>query len=431
MEIKRNLYLNKLIDRKHNGLIKVITGIRRCGKSYLLNTLFYNHLVSEGVKEDHIIKFAFDSAEDLNKINEDLIEIDESKRKVDAKKFMDYISSKVNDKEIYYLLLDEVQNLGSFEAVLNSYIRSSNLDVYVTGSNSKFLSSDVITEFAGRGDEVHIFPLTFAEFFSVYDGSKEDAYEEYSLYGGLPTLVNIKSEEQKANYLESQMKNVYLRDIVKRYNLGNDENISELLDIISSGISTLVNPLKLANTFKSLKNVSISVNTISNYIHYLEEAFIVSCVKRYDVKGKKYINTPFKIYFEDIGLRNARINFRQFEETHIMENIIYNELRYRGFNVDVGMVEITEKINNGDRTKKQYEIDFVANKGSNRYYIQSAYDIPDKEKYLQETRSFENTRDYFKKIIIVNKTMKPRRDEQGYLFIGIKEFLLDINSLEK
>ncbi len=431
MEIKRNLYLNKLIDRKHNGLIKVITGIRRCGKSYLLNTLFYNHLVSEGVKEDHIIKFAFDSAEDLNKINEDLIEIDESKRKVDAKKFMDYISSKVNDKDMYYLLLDEVQNLGSFEAVLNSYIRSSNLDVYVTGSNSKFLSSDVITEFAGRGDEVHIFPLTFAEFFSVYDGSKEDAYEEYSLYGGLPALVNIKSEEQKVTYLESQMKNVYLRDIVKRYNLGNGENISELLDIISSGISTLVNPLKLANTFKSLKNVSISVNTISNYIHYLEEAFIVSCVKRYDVKGKKYINTPFKIYFEDIGLRNARINFRQFEETHIMENIIYNELRYRGFNVDVGMVEITEKINNGDRTKKQYEIDFVANKGSNRYYIQSAYDIPDKEKYLQETRSFENTRDYFKKIIIVNKTMKPRRDEQGYLFIGIKEFLLDINSLEK
>ncbi len=431
MEIKRNLYLNKLIDRKHNGLIKVITGIRRCGKSYLLNTLFYNHLVSEGVKEDHIIKFAFDSAEDLNKINEDLIEIDESKRKVDAKKFMDYISSKVNDKDMYYLLLDEVQNLGSFEAVLNSYIRSSNLDVYVTGSNSKFLSSDVITEFAGRGDEVHIFPLTFAEFFSVYDGSKEDAYEEYSLYGGLPALVNIKSEEQKVTYLESQMKNVYLRDIVKRYNLGNGENISELLDIISSGISTLVNPLKLANTFKSLKNVSISVNTISNYIHYLEEAFIVSCVKRYDVKGKKYINTPFKIYFEDIGLRNARINFRQFEETHIMENIIYNELRYRGFNVDVGMVEITEKINNGDRTKKQYEIDFVANKGSNRYYIQSTYDIPDKEKYLQETRSFENTRDYFKKIIIVNKTMKPRRDEQGYLFIGIKEFLLDINSLEK
>lgn len=430
MEIKRTLYLNKLVDRKHNGLIKVITGIRRCGKSYLLNILFYNYLISEGVKEDHIIRFAFDSAADLSKINENLIEIDELKRKVDAKKFMDYISSKIKDNDIYYLLLDEVQNLGSFEAVLNSYIRSSNLDVYVTGSNSKFLSSDVITEFAGRGDEVHMFPLTFAEFFSVYEGSKEDAYEDYSLYGGLPALINIKSEEQKLTYLESQMKNVYLRDIIKRYNLSNDENISELLDIISSGISTLVNPPKLANTFKSLKNVSISVNTISNYIHYLEEAFIVRCVIRYDVKGKKYINTPFKIYFEDIGLRNARINFRQLESTHNMENIIYNELRYRGFNVDVGMVEITDRTNNGDRTKKQYEIDFVANKGSNRYYIQSVYDIPDKEKYLQETRSFDNTKDSFKKIVIVNKTMKPRRDEQGYLFMGIKEFLLDINSLE-
>ena len=430
MEIKREKYLNKLINRKHNGLIKVITGIRRCGKSYLLNNLFYKYLINEGILADHIIRFAFDSADDLNLIGENLIELDIRGRKVDPKKFMDYISTKIKDDNMYYLLLDEVQNLGSFEAVLNGYLRKPNLDVYVTGSNSKFLSSDIVTEFEGRGDEIHVMPLSFSEFFKTFKGSKEDALDEYSLYGGLPALCSMKDDEQKLNYLQSQMKNVYLRDIVTRYHLNNDENIGELLDILASGISTLVNPTKLANTFKSVKNASISVNTVSSYIEYLEEAFLISLAKRYDVKGKKYINTPFKIYFEDIGLRNARLNFRQLEQTHTMENIIYNELRYRGFNVDVGVVEVFEKKEDGSRTKRQYEIDFIANMGSKRYYIQSAYEIESEGKLAKETRSFDKTDDSFKKIIVVAQSMKPRRNEKGYLVIGIKEFLLNDNSLE-
>lgn len=430
MEIKRDKYLNKLIIRKHNGFIKVITGIRRCGKSYLLNNLFYNHLINEGVSTDHIIRFAFDSGDDLDLIGENLIEIDVEKRKVDPKKFMSYISSKIKDNNMYYLLLDEVQNLGSFEAVLNGYLRKSNLDVYVTGSNSKFLSSDIITEFEGRGDEIHVMPLSFSEFFSAYKGNKEDALDEYFLYGGLPAICSIITDEQKVIYLQTQMKNVYLKDIVTRYHLNNDKNIGELLDILASGISTLVNPPKLANTFKSVKNTSISVNTISSYIEYLQEAFLISCAKRYDVKGKKYINTPFKLYFEDIGLRNARLNFRQIEQTHTMENIIYNELRYRGFNVDVGVVEVFEKNDDGSRAKRQYEIDFIANMGSNRYYIQSAYEIVSEGKFNQESRPFDKTNDSFKKIIIVSQSMKPRRSDKGYLVIGIKEFLLNEDSLE-
>lgn len=430
MEIKRDKYLNKLIIRKHNGFVKVITGIRRCGKSYLLNNLFYNHLINEGVSTDHIIRFAFDSGDDLDLISENLIEIDVEKRKVDPKKFMSYISSKIKDNNMYYLLLDEVQNLGSFEAVLNGYLRKSNLDVYVTGSNSKFLSSDIITEFEGRGDEIHVMPLSFSEFFSAYKGNKEDALDEYSLYGGLPAICSMITDEQKVTYLQTQMKNVYLKDIVTRYHLNNDKNIGELLDILASGISTLVNPPKLANTFKSVKNTSISVNTISSYIEYLQEAFLISYARRYDVKGKKYINTPFKLYFEDIGLRNARLNFRQIEQTHTMENIIYNELRYRGFNVDVGVVEVFEKNDDGSRAKRQYEIDFIANMGSNRYYIQSAYEIVSEGKFNQESRPFDKTNDSFKKIIIVSQSMKPRRSDKGYLVIGIKEFLLNEDSLE-
>lgn len=287
MEIKRDKYLNKLIIRKHNGFIKVITGIRRCGKSYLLNNLFYNHLINEGILSNHIIRFAFDSGNDLDLINENLIEIDTEKRKVNPKKFMDYISSKIKDNDMYYLLLDEVQNLGSFETVLNGYLRKSNLDVYVTGSNSKFLSSDIITEFEGRGDEVHVMPLSFSEFFSVFEGSKEDALDEYSLYGGLPAICSMETDEQKINYLQTQMKNVYLRDIVNRYHLSNDDNIGELLNIMASGVSTLVNPPKLANTFKSVKNSSVSINTVSSYIEHLQEAFLISLARRYDVKGKK------------------------------------------------------------------------------------------------------------------------------------------------
>ena len=430
MQIERNVYLNKLIARKHNGFVKVITGIRRCGKSYLLNTLFYQHLLNSGVEDSHIIRFAFDSAQNLMLIGEDLMEIEEGKRKVDPEKFMTYINDKIVDDGMYYLLLDEVQNLGYFEAVLNGYLRKDNVDVYVTGSNSKFLSSDIITEFAGRGDEVHVLPLSFSEFFSVYDGSKEEAFDDYMVYGGLPSVALMQTEEQKVAYLTTQITNVYLRDIVKRYNLQSDEDIGELLDILASGISTLVNPRKLAGTFKSIKGSTISEVTVAKYIGHMTESFLISKAKRYDVKGKHYIDTPFKVYFEDIGLRNARLNFRQIEPSHIMENIIYNELRYRGYNVDVGVVEVREKNSEGREQRKQLEIDFIANQGSRRDYIQSAYEIPSKEKLDQETKSFDRANDSFKKIIVVERTMKPRRDDKGYVTMGVKEFLLNENSLE-
>lgn len=430
MQIERNVYLNKLIARKHNGFVKVITGIRRCGKSYLLNTLFYQHLLESGIEDSHIIRFAFDSAQNLMLIGEDLMEIEEGKRKVDPEKFMAYINDKIVNDCMYYLLLDEVQNLGYFEAVLNGYLRKDNVDVYVTGSNSKFLSSDIITEFAGRGDEVHVLPLSFSEFFSVYDGSKEEAFDDYMVYGGLPSVALMQTEEQKVAYLTTQITNVYLRDIVKRYNLQSDEDIGELLDILASGISTLVNPRKLAGTFKSIKGSTISEVTVAKYIGHMAESFLISKAKRYDVKGKHYIDTPFKVYFEDIGLRNARLNFRQIEPSHIMENIIYNELRYRGYNVDVGVVEVREKNSEGREQRKQLEIDFIANQGSRRYYIQSAYEIPSKEKWDQETKSFDRANDSFKKIIVVERTMKPRRDDKGYVTMGVKEFLLNENSLE-
>ena len=430
MQIERNVYLNKLIARKHNGFVKVITGIRRCGKSYLLNTLFYQHLLESGIEDSHIIRFAFDSAQNLMLIGEDLMEIEEGKRKVDPEKFMTYINDKIVDDGMYYLLLDEVQNLGYFEAVLNGYLRKDNVDVYVTGSNSKFLSSDIITEFAGRGDEVHVLTLSFSEFFSVYDGSKEEAFDDYMVYGGLPSVALMQTEEQKVAYLTTQITNVYLRDIVKRYNLQSDEDIGELLDILASGISTLVNPRKLAGTFKSVKGSTISEVTVAKYIGHMAESFLISKAKRYDVKGKHYIDTPFKVYFEDIGLRNARLNFRQIEPSHIMENIIYNELRYRGYNVDVGVVEVREKNSEGREQRKQLEIDFIANQGSRRYYIQSAYEIPSKEKLDQETKSFDRANDSFKKIIVVERTMKPRRDDKGYVTMGVKEFLLNENSLE-
>lgn len=430
MQIERNVYLNKLIARKHNGFVKVITGIRRCGKSYLLNTLFYQHLLESGIEDSHIIRFAFDSAQNLMLIGEDLMEIEEGKRKVDPEKFMTYINDKIVDDGMYYLLFDEVQNLGYFEAVLNGYLRKDNVDIYVTGSNSKFLSSDIITEFAGRGDEVHVLTLSFSEFFSVYDGSKEEAFDDYMVYGGLPSVALMQTEEQKVAYLTTQITNVYLRDIVKRYNLQSDEDIGELLDILASGISTLVNPRKLAGTFKSVKGSTISEVTVAKYIGHMAESFLISKAKRYDVKGKHYIDTPFKVYFEDIGLRNARLNFRQIEPSHIMENIIYNELRYRGYNVDVGVVEVREKNSEGREQRKQLEIDFIANQGSRRYYIQSAYEIPSKEKLDQETKSFDRANDSFKKIIVVERTMKPRRDDKGYVTMGVKEFLLNENSLE-
>ncbi len=430
MEIKRDKYLKMLQARKHNGFVKVITGIRRCGKSYLMNEIFYNSLKENGVDESHIIKFAFDSADDLLLIGEELQELAARKKKVDPKKFMNYVSSKITDGNIYYLLLDEVQNLDCFETVLNGYLRKKNIDVYVTGSNSKFLSTDVLTEFAGRGDEIHVLPLSFSEFYASYAEGPDYAFDDYMIYGGLPAIAVMATSEQKMSYLKTQVQNVYIKDIVERHGLNSDENISELLDVIASGVSSLTNPMKLSNTFKSVKKSSLSSATIDNYINYMQDAFILSKAKRYDIKGKKYINTPYKLYFEDLGLRNARLDFRQIEETHLMENIIYNELRYRGYNVDVGVVDTRESVD-GTIERRQLEIDFVANQGNKRYYIQSAYDIPSEEKMNQETKSLDKANDSFKKIIVVGKSMKPRITEKGYSIIGIKEFLLDPNSLER
>ena len=431
MEINRDVYLNRLIVRKHNGFIKVITGIRRCGKSYLLNTLFYNHLIAEKISDNHIIKFAFDTAQDLLKIGENPIILDNEKEdsKVDPSKFINWLMPMISDEGMYYLLLDEVQKLGAFESVLNGFLRKNNVDVYVTGSNSKFLSKDILTEFEGRGDEVHMLPLSFSEYYSFKQGDKSEAYDDYSVYGGLPAVALMPTEEQKTNYLISQMKNVYLRDIIIRYSVQNEAALGEVIDVIASGISALTNPRKIADTLNSVHGTYISASTVDKYIGYAQEAFMLNRVKRYNVKGRRYIGTPYKIYFEDVGLRNARLSFRQIEETHIMENIIYNELRYRGYQVDVGTVESREKDADGKEIRVQREIDFIATLGSKKYYIQSAYAIPDREKYEQETLSFKRTTDSFKKIIIIEKSMKPRYDENGYLMIGVKEFLLNPNSL--
>lgn len=429
MVIKRDKYLNDLITRIDNGLVKVITGIRRCGKSFLLNNIFYEYLLSSGVPDDHIIKFAFDSADDLELIGEDFVELEQNGQKADPKKFMAYIRARVTDGGKYYLLLDEVQNLGSFESVLNGYLRKNNIDLYVTGSNSKFLSSDILTEFEGRGDEVHVFPLSFGEFCSAFQGGRDEAYEQYSVYGGLPLLLSMKTDEQKSKHLISQLEKVYLKDVIKRNGLRENSEIGELLNVISSGISAFTNPSKLAATFKSVKQSSLSRVTIEKYIDCFLDAFLISKAVRYDVKGKKYINTPFKLYFEDVGLRNARLGFRQIEPTHIMENIVYNELRCRGFNVDVGVVE-SKETENGRDIRKYYEIDFIATLGSKRYYIQSAYDIPSEEKWYQETRSFDKVHDSFKKIVLVRDPVVPRHDEKGYVIMGLLDFLSDQNSLD-
>ena len=433
MEIKRDSYLDKLIRKKDNGFIKIITGIRRSGKSYLLNNLFYNYLTQSGVDENHIIKFAFDSGSDLLKIGEDLVDLDvlSGERLVDSKKFLDYIMNKTNDREKFYILLDEVQLLKSFEQVLNGFLRQDNFDVYVTGSNSKFLSKDVITEFAGRGDEIHVMPLVFSEFLQTFNGDKdkEDAFAEYQVYGGLPAGALMKSDEDKMNYLKGQIENVYLRDIIARYDIRLTNELEDLLNILASGISSLTNPSKIASTFKSIKKSKISANTIDKFIGYFEDSFMLKRVYRYDVKGRKYIGTPYKIYFEDVGLRNARLNFRQIEPTHLMENIIYNELRYRGYMVDVGMVIKRESNNNKD-IKKRLEVDFIANLGNKRYYIQSAYSLPSTEKINQEKASLLNIDDSFKKIIIVKDRVKPFLDENGILAINLFDFLLDKHSLD-
>ena len=431
MEIRRDFYLDKLIKRKNNGLIKVITGIRRCGKSYLLNNLFYHHLLESGVAADHIIRFAFDSADDLYRIGESLIGIEKEKRGADPEKFMAYVRTKVVDDGMYYLLLDEIQMLDCFEAVLNSYLRKDNMDVFVTGSNAKLLSKDIATEFAGRGDEVHMYPLSFAEFMSVYKGDKYMGLSEYMLYGGIPLVVLRDGANDKAAALQNLFREIYIWDIVRRNRVKNIGELEDLLNILSSAIGSLTNPEKLKNTFRTVKKSKITSNTIKKYLDYFEDSFLIESAQRYDIKGKAYIETPKKYYFSDLGLRNARINFRQFEQTHSMENVIYNELRMRGCSVDVGVVPIAEKDRNGKVTRKQLEVDFVCNLGSSRYYIQSAYTLPDEAKRTQEVRPFRKIDDSFKKIIITRDMVPTQYDEYGILTINIYDFLLDPKCFEK
>ena len=431
MEIKRDFYLDKLIRKMNNGFIKVITGIRRCGKSYLLNIIFYNYLIESGVDEEHIIKFAFDSGDDLLKIDEDLMDLDilSGERLVDPKKFLEYIKDKTKTKDKYYILLDEVQLLASFEQVLNGFLRQDNFDVYVTGSNSKFLSKDIITEFAGRGDEIHVMPLSFSEYMQWASLDKEDAFAEYQVFGGLPALCSMDNDEDKMNYLKTQLDNVYLRDIVNRYDIRSDIELGDLLNVLASGMSSLTNPSKIEATFSSSLKSKISANTIDKFIEYFEDSFMLKRAYRYDVKSRKYIGTPYKIYFEDVGLRNARLNFRQIEPTHLMENIIYNELRHRGYMVDVGVVMTREKDKNDKDVRKQREVDFIANLGTKRYYIQSAYSLQSLEKAEQEKKSLLNIDDSFKKIIIVKDRVKAFLDDNGIVTINLFDFLLNKDSL--
>ena len=416
MEIKRDRYLDKLISKEHNGLIKVITGMRRCGKSYLIFTLFKKHLLSEGVDEDHIIEIAFDAFE--------------NKKYRDPDVLYPYLKEQIKDDAMYYVLLDEGQLLSECESILNSLIRMKNVDVYVTGSNARFLSKDVITEFRGRGDEVHMYPLSFAEFMSVYQGTKQDGWNEYMLYGGIPLVLEFATPDQKIAFLKSLFEETYISDIVGRHNIRNKAELEELLNILSSAIGSLTNPEKLSATFQTVKKKKISNSTIKRYIDYLCDSFLIDSAIRYDVKGKKYIDTPVKYYFTDMGLRNARLNFRQIEETHSMENIIFNELKMRGFNVDVGVIVQYGTNDKGNSIRKQLEIDFVCNQGSKRYYIQSAYAIPDQAKMEQEQRSLMLTGDFFKRFIITKDTPAPYYNESGVLIMSVYDFLLNENSLD-
>lgn len=412
MEIKRDYYLNKLIQKKNNGLIKIVTGIRRCGKSYLLNTIFKNYLIKNGVNYKNIIAIALDDI-----TNEHLL---------DPHLLNDFIKNQIENDDMYYIILDEIQLVDKFVSVLNGLLRINNVDIYVTGSNSRFLSSDIVTEFRGRGDEIRVYPLSFSEFYSVYNGDKSSAWKEYITYGGLPLVLLQQTSEDKVNYLTNQQKNVYLNDVIERNNISNDKELFELVEMISSSIGSLTNPLKLYNTFvsKGTGNI-ITDKTIYSYLQHLEDAFIIEKSLRYDIKGKKYIDTPYKYYFTDAGIRNSIIGFRQIEESHIMENIIYTELKRRGYNVDVGVVEIRE----GDNRKK-VEIDFVVNKGYERYYIQSALNIDSDDKKTQELRPLLNVEDFFKKIIIVNSDIPKYKNDNGILIMGIYDFLLNDDSLD-
>ena len=416
MIIQRNAYVQKLIDRQHNGMIKVITGVRRCGKSFLLFNLFRQYLENQGIASDHIITIALDDRMNRKLRDPDLL--------------CEYVHSKIFGSEMFYILLDEVQFVNEFEDVLNSFLHIPNADVYVTGSNARFLSKDVITEFRGRGDEVRVFPLSFREYLSAYEGTRERALGEYMPYGGLPQVLSYKTEEQKVSYLKNLFAETYITDIKERYHIQRDEELEELINIISSSIGSLTNPNKLVNTFKTVKNVKIDQVTVKSYLDYLCDSFLVERAMRYDVKGRHYIDTPSKYYFADLGLRNARLNFRQDERTHIMENVVYNELRIRGFNVDVGIVPVTYTDANGSRRKTQLEIDFVCNLGSRRYYVQSAYHIDNDEKRQQEQASLVKVNDSFKKIIILGDDIPVQRNEQGITTMGLMDFLCDARSLD-
>ena len=417
MEIKRDKYLEDLKDRMHNGMIKVVTGIRRCGKSYLIFTIFKEYLINEGVKEEHIIEMEFDKKENAKYRNPDAL--------------LDYVKESIKDPEDYYVLLDEVQMLGDFEEVLNSLLHIKNLDIYVTGSNSKFLSSDVLTEFRGRGDEVHVYPLTLQEVMQNYKGDIYHGWAEYVTYGGLPLVWSMRTDQQKIKYLTDLFEKTYISDIIDHNGIEKTEELEALLNVLASAVGSLTNPTKIEATFKSVLKSRISRNTIVQYIGYLKDAFIINEANRYDVKGRKYIGTPLKYYYEDLGLRNARLGFRQVEETHLMENAVYNELLSRGYAVDVGVVEIRKRNQEGKQEKRKLEIDFVANMGSQRYYIQSAFQIPDREKERQEKESLNSVEDSFKKIVLVRDVVKTSRDEKGIVTMSIYDFLMDKDSLQK
>ena len=409
--IERKLYLDKLIERKQNRLIKIVTGIRRCGKSFLLNEIFVRHLLENGVHESHIIRISMEGASGIPFR--------------DLSHTFQWIKDQMTDEDMYYIILDEVQMMDDFIELLNGLLLIKNADVYVTGSNSRFLSSDIATEFRGRGDVIQMHPLRFSEFLSAYDGDRLDAWDDYFTYGGLPQLFTYSTEESKADYLKTLFHATYTRDILERYQLRNEAKLNDLLNVISSSVGSFTSPSKLERTFRSEKNESFSHSAIDRYLDCLEDAFIISKVQKYDVKGKRYIGTPYKVYFEDVGLRNARLNFRQIEESHIMENILYNELRIRGYSVDVGAVEHFGKDKSGKTIRKGYEIDFVVNKGSERYYIQSAFAMDRAEKILQEKASLRNIEDSFRKIIVQKDYLKPKIDEDGIVRIGLMNFLLD------
>lgn len=416
MEIQRTQYIDLLLNRMHNKMIKVITGMRRSGKSYLLFNLFKKTLIAQGVAQSHIISIELDRYENRAFRDPDVV--------------LEYIHSCIKEEGIYYLLMDEVQMLSDFEEVLNSLMHNDSLDIYVTGSNSKFLSKDVMTQFRGRGDEIHVFPLTFKEFMQVYEGDVYHGWSEYVVYGGLPLVATMRTDEQKIHYLTNLFTETYLKDIIERYHIDKIQEMDDLLNVLASSVGSLTNPPKIEATFKSTIHSNISMNTIRQYLAYLEDAFLIHKAYRYNVKGRKYIGTPLKYYFEDVGLRNARLGFKQVEETHLMENIIYNELRSRGYSVDVGVVEKRERDERGKEIKKQLEIDFIANLGSNRYYIQSAFSMPTEQKRIQEKASLVNVKDSFKKIILVKDVMKVSHDEDGIVTMSVYDFLLNENSLD-